>query len=93
MTSHKYGMEVYRIPMPKILFWNVRGLNRLSKRYMIKQVVRDGGYNIICIQETKTESFSAIMAKQITGSRNFEFFQKSAVGLAGGMVLLWDTSH
>jgi exonuclease III len=38
---------------PRILSWNVRGLNKRSKRLRISNLLRDLKVDVICFQETK----------------------------------------
>jgi endonuclease/exonuclease/phosphatase family metal-dependent hydrolase len=40
---------------PKILSWNVRGLNELDKRLRIKGLIRDWKVDVVCLMETKME--------------------------------------
>ena len=37
----------------KILSWNVRGLNDCRKRSIVKNLLREWKYDVICLQETK----------------------------------------
>jgi endonuclease/exonuclease/phosphatase family metal-dependent hydrolase len=48
-------MEV--IYEPKILSWNVRGLNEGGKRLKVRNLIRQWKADIICLQETKLEFF------------------------------------
>jgi exonuclease III len=43
---------------PKILSWNVRGLNERDKRLRIRSLLRDWKVDIVCLQETKLEFVS-----------------------------------
>jgi exonuclease III len=40
---------------PKILSWNVRGLNNRSKRLRICNLLRDWKVDLVCLQETKVK--------------------------------------
>jgi exonuclease III len=40
---------------PKILSWNVRGLNNRRKRLRICNLLKDWKVDIICLQETKVK--------------------------------------
>lgn len=40
---------------PKILSWNVRGLNDCNKRLRIKSLLRMWKVDVVCFQETKME--------------------------------------
>lgn len=41
----------------KVLFWNVRGLGNKARKRQLKELVRDRGADIICLQDTKKMSF------------------------------------
>jgi exonuclease III len=38
---------------PKIITWNVRGLNELNKRLRIKGLIREWKVDVVCLLETK----------------------------------------
>jgi len=42
---------------PKILSWNVRGLNKGDKRLRVRNLLRQWKANIICLQDTKLEDY------------------------------------
>jgi exonuclease III len=42
--------------MPKILSWNVRGLNLVDKRMKIKSLLEVWKVDIACLQETKVQN-------------------------------------
>lgn len=43
---------------PKIISWNVRGMNELEKRTKIRGLLREWKEDIVCLQETKMEVIS-----------------------------------
>lgn len=43
---------------PKILMWNVRGLNDEDKSLKIRRLLRDWRADIVCLLETKSEYIS-----------------------------------
>jgi exonuclease III len=49
---------------PKILMWNVRGLNDLHKRLRTRGLLRDWKADIVCLVETKM----AIISKEVVQS-------------------------
>ena len=49
----------------KILFWNVRGVNNLEKRKVIKQFIRDYRVDLVCMQETKVQDMTLRMARSL----------------------------
>ncbi len=40
---------------PRIVSWNVRGLNEKEKSLMIRGLLRDWKADIVCLQDTKME--------------------------------------
>jgi exonuclease III len=43
-------------PHCKVLNWNIRGLNNLARRQVLRDLIADNACNIACIQETKLRS-------------------------------------
>lgn len=43
------------IMKPKILSWNVRGLNEVNKRLQIRSLIQSWQVNIVCLQEMKLD--------------------------------------
>ncbi|WOK91875.1 hypothetical protein Cni_G00566 [Canna indica] len=80
------------------LFWNVRGLGRYSKRFMVKSYARELGCSVLGIQESKLSASSIAIIKQISGFLSPSFISLDAIGSSGGLLLIWDdeiwaTSH
>jgi exonuclease III len=45
------------------LDWNVRGLNYKDKRLAVYNKIDESNCSVVCIQETKCESFEAFLQK------------------------------
>lgn len=75
---------------PKILVWNVRGLNSSARRSAIYQVVVAANVSIVCLQETKMEVISDEVVRQCLGNKFGNFFYVPVVGTRGGILLAWD---
>ena len=43
----------------KILSWNVRGINNLDKRKLIKAFIKSQRVDVVCIQETKIQNMDS----------------------------------
>ena len=41
----------------RILYWNVRGENDCDKRKAIKAVIKDQKVDLVCLQESKFQTF------------------------------------
>ena len=74
----------------KILCWNVRGLNDLEKKKLIKGVVRNQKPNLVCLLETKVKEMSLQMVKSVGIGRFLIWASVDARGAAGGLLLFWD---
>ena len=74
----------------KILFWNVRGVNNLEKRKIIKQFIRDQKANLVCLQETKVQDISLRLARSLVVGRFSDWGFVDAIGTVGGILLFWD---
>jgi hypothetical protein len=55
------------IMKPKILSWNVRGLNDMNKRMRISNLLRSWKVDIVCFQETKMVSVSSHFVHSLWG--------------------------
>jgi hypothetical protein len=49
---------------PKLLSWNVRGLNEMDKRLEIRGLLRDWRADIVCLVETKM----AVISREVVRS-------------------------
>lgn len=69
----------------KVLSWNVRGLNSDHKWDIIKSKVVESQCDIICLQETKKETFNDAFIRNIcpAGFDRYEFLP--SIGASGGM--------
>ena len=74
----------------KILCWNVRGLNDIEKRKLIKGVVRNRKPNLVCLMETKVKEMSVQMVNCVGVGRFLNWASVDARGAAGGLLLFWD---
>jgi hypothetical protein len=48
----------------KILFWNIRGLNLQEKWDAIRDKISESACQVLCIQETKRETFDNFYIKK-----------------------------
>ncbi|XP_022852740.1 uncharacterized protein LOC111374314 [Olea europaea var. sylvestris] len=56
--------------MPKLISWNVRGLNEVSKMLGVRHLLRGWGANLVCLQETKMEFISRAVIRSLWGERS-----------------------
>jgi exonuclease III len=53
--------------MPKILSWNVRGLNLVEKRMKIKSLLKEWKVDVVCFQETKVQNVTRELVQSLWG--------------------------
>jgi exonuclease III len=73
----------------KILIWNVRGLNSISRQDYIRSIVDSTRSDIVCIQETKTTDTSRRIILSTLGSDFSDFTVAPSVGASGGILVAW----
>lgn len=74
-----------------IVSWNVRGLGRPSKRFLIKDFLNLHFADVCCLQESKLEAISPIIWREIGGGRLDQFEFLPARGSAGGIIVGWNS--
>ena len=74
----------------KILCWNVRGLNDIEKRKLIKGVVRNQKPDLVCLMEMKVKEMLVQMVNCVGVGRFLNWASVDARGAAGGRLLFWD---
>jgi len=75
---------------PKILSWNVRGLNELDKRLRIKGLIRDWKVDVVCLMETKMEVINRAVVHSLWGCQHVDWCYMGASGASGGILIMWD---
>ena len=74
-----------------LLNWNVKGLNYSARRQVVKDLARDTKCNIVALQETKLDNFTAAIVRETLGEKfaaNFAFLP--AQGTRGGALIAVD---
>ena len=71
-----------------ILFWNVRGLNSVARRGVVRALVDAAKIDIICLQETKMVTISHQLILSMHGS-DFDnnYICHPLVGASGGIMI------
>lgn len=76
----------------KILCWNVRGINSESKWDAIRSKIVESNCDVVCLQETKRESFDSQYVKNFC-SHSLDCFKfVPSVGASGGSLIAWNGS-
>jgi len=70
--------------MFRLLSWNVRGLNDIRKRAVIKSFLRDWRCDLICLQEIKLDVVSLSVIRSMWGLSSVGFVFLKAIGAFGG---------
>jgi len=75
---------------PKILSWNVRGLNEGGKRLRVRNLIRQWKSDIICLQETKLEIISNNIVRSMWVCEFVDWCYLASCGASCGILLMWD---
>jgi hypothetical protein len=75
---------------PKIISWNVRGMNELEKRTKIRGSLREWKADIVCLQETKMEVISRDVVYSVWSFVYVDLVYLGSRGASGGILLMWD---
>jgi hypothetical protein len=73
-----------------ILTWNVRGLNSLDKRLMVRNLLRQWRVDIVCLQKIKLELISRRLISSLWGCSCVDWCFEAFIGASGGILLMWD---
>jgi mannosylglycoprotein endo-beta-mannosidase len=76
----------------RILCWNVRGINADNRQRQVRSKIEEGECDIICLQETKCESFDWRTIQKICHKRFDCFACAPSVGASGGILVLWNSA-
>jgi exonuclease III len=75
---------------PRILSWNVRGLNKMSKHLRISNLLRDWKVDIICFQGTKVHGMASSFVRSLWGCNRVDWYCLDSSGTSGGILIMWD---
>lgn len=76
-----------------ILCWNARDLNSDVKCLALRNKVDVSGCSIICLQETKKESFDHSFIRKCCPRRFDKFEFIPSIGASGGIIIIWCSSQ
>lgn len=66
-----------------VLCWNVRGLNDLAHRELVRQASASARPSVVCLQETKISSMTQQIVLDTLGQRISKFVTLGAEGKGG----------
>ena len=70
----------------KILSWNVRGVNDVNKRKVIKAFIKMQRVDVVCLQETKFKEVSTGLIRSLGVGRFLDWTALRAEGASGGIL-------
>jgi hypothetical protein len=77
----------------KILSHNIRGINSDIKWNSLRNNIMETNCDIICIQETKKESFDDSCIRRFCNRSFDKFAFGPSIGASGGFLTIWKGSH
>lgn len=69
--------------------WNVRGINDRKKRLALRIFFKESNCSVICLHETKRESFDLQHLRNFCPRRFNKFDFVPFVGASGGLIVIW----
>lgn len=76
-----------------ILCWNLRGMNDDNKCLALRNKIDESNCSIVCLQETKKESFDHSFLRKCCPRRFDKFEFVPSVGASGGLIVIWCSSQ
>src|SRR3954468_17273997 len=73
----------------RVLCWNVRGLNSEARQRDVRNKIDESRCSIICLQETKIDSFDLRLIRKFYPRRFDNFAYSPSVGASGGILIVW----
>lgn len=80
---------LFTMNLSSILIWNVRGLNNKARCDYVRDTVLSSKADIVCLQETKVEAFSAYLLLSACGTEFDKCLTLPANGTCGGILIAW----
>jgi exonuclease III len=76
----------------KILNWNLRGINSEKKWLALASKISESNFDIVCLQETKRESFDEQYLRNFCPKKLNKFEFVPSVGASRGIIIIWNGS-
>lgn len=71
-----------------LICWNVHGLNSVARRSVVRGLISVERASLLCLQETKVESFTNRMLMETLGV-DYECCLLPAINTVGGVLVAW----
>src|ERR1043165_5277702 len=75
-----------------VLCWNIRRINSDEKHLVVRNAVETSGCSIVCLQETKRESFDLSYIKLLCPKKFDMFAYIPSIGNSSGICTIWMSS-
>jgi exonuclease III len=75
-----------------VFCWNVRGLNSDNRQREVRSKIEESECDVICLQETKCESFDWTLIRNFFPKRFDNFAFSPSMGASGGIIVIWNSS-
>lgn len=76
------------LPSENIIIWNVRGLNSVARRNVVRDAVSTEHASLVCLSETKLNVINDRIIMQMLGV-DFDYVYLPATQTRGGILLAW----
>ncbi|KAH7692263.1 RNA-directed DNA polymerase protein [Dioscorea alata] len=74
-----------------LITWNVRGLCRPAKRFLVRDFLNIHCSDVCCLQESKLSEISQSVWREIGGTRFDKFVYLPARRSTGGIIIRWNS--
>ena len=92
VTHLSFFMDNPRFRNWKVLCWNVHGLNSEKRQRDVRAKIEESNCSIVCLQETKCESFDLKFIRQFCPRRFDNFAFAPSHGASGGILVVWNSA-
>lgn len=75
-----------------MLCWNIRGIIDEAKWLPLRNKIDESSCSVVCLQETKRESFYITFVQKFAPRRFDSFEYSPSLGASGGILVLWNSS-
>ncbi|KAG6659538.1 hypothetical protein CIPAW_03G042600 [Carya illinoinensis] len=73
---------------PKIVSWNVCGLDKINKRLRIRNLLREWKVDTVCLQETKLKMIDRRIVRSLWSGSHVDWLFLTSKGASGGVVVM-----
>ena len=96
MHAQSAGPCCFRLSMNirnwNVLCWNIRGLNAEEKHDAVRDKIEESGCSIVCLQETKIQSFDLPLVRKFAPRCFDKFDFVPSIGASGGILIIWNSA-